>query len=154
MKLRDAVFALRVVRRREGDAAILYRRTYTPTPTAGSDRNSDGAARLRRVAALAPLAYTAATPLLRAALRGGGNTGRVLVPGPYQPLDADWGARIACFALVAVGLRDPDRLTRAASHLHYADGAECAWWLGMMTTTTGNGPRAVRALRILVEAVQ
>jgi len=154
VKLRDAVFALRVVRRREGDAAILYRRAYAPTLTPGDDPRSVGAARLRRAAALAPLAYTAGTPLLRAALRCAGGTGRVLVPGPYQPLDADWGARIACYALVAVGLRDPDRLIRAASHLQGADGAECAWWLGMMTTTTGNGPRAVRALRILVEAVQ
>ena len=29
MTVKDAAFALRVVRRREGDAAILYRRTLT-----------------------------------------------------------------------------------------------------------------------------
>jgi hypothetical protein len=43
-------------------------------------------------------------------------------------------------------------LHRAAASLQHADGAEAAWWFGLMTNTKGK--RAVRALRILVEAVK
>jgi hypothetical protein len=54
--------------------------------------------------------------------------------------------------LVAAGLRNSERLHRAAANLHHADGAEAAWWLGHMARPAGK--RAVRALRILVEAVK
>ena len=142
MKIREAPFALRVVRRREGDAALVYRRIL----------DAKHRERLTRMAALGPLTFTAAGPLLRAAIRATSGNGAQLKAGPFLPLDADWGARVACFALVATGLRDPERLHKAAENLRHADGAEVSWWLGQMTRTSGE--RAVRALRILVEAVQ
>ena len=145
LQLRDAPFAARVVRRAGGDAAIVYRRGL-------SDQRHE---RLVRIGALSPLAYTAGGALLRAALRdisGTRSGGPRLKPGPFYPLDADWGARIACYAFVAMGLRDAERLQRSADHLRNADGAEAAWWLGLMARPAGE--RAVRALRILTEAVQ
>ncbi len=142
MNVRKASFALRVVRRRTGDAGILYRRRLTPS----------GNERLDRVAPISPLAFSAASSLLRAAVRGLAGPAARLTTGPYHPLDNDWGARLACYALVASGLRNVDRLHRAAGHLLHADGAEAAWWLGLMAR---NGSRrAVRAFRILVEAVR
>jgi hypothetical protein len=72
--------------------------------------------------------------------------------GPFHPLESDWGPRVPCYALVAAGLRNAERLGRAAGHLQHADGAEAAWWLGIMARP--NGKRAVRALRILTEAVK
>ena len=143
--LRDAPFAVRIVRRAGGDAAIVYRRGL-------SDQRHE---RLVRIGALAPLAYTAGGALLRAALReisGVRSGGPKPQPGPFYPLDADWGARIACYAFVAASLRDVERLQRAADHLRNADGPEAAWWLGLMARAAGE--RAVRALRILTEAVQ
>lgn len=142
MKVRQASFALRVVRRRVGDAAVLYRRRLT----------LKGEERLDRVASISPLAFSAAAPLLRAAVGSVAGVGVRLTTGPFHPLDEDWGARVACYALVAVGLRNPERLHRAASHLQHADGTEAAWWLGLMARP--GGKRAVRALRILVEAVK
>ena len=142
MKVRKASFALRVVRRRRGDAAILYRRRLTPS----------GHERLDRVAPVSPLAFSAKAPLLRAAVRGSNGSAAKLAPGPFHPLDDDWGARVACYGLVASGLRNADRLHRAAAHLQDADGTEAAWWLGFMTRPSGK--RAVRALRILTEAVK
>lgn len=141
--VRDASFALRVVRRRGGDAAILYRRTL----------NARHEERLSRVGALSPLAYTAGLVLLRAAVRAAAGPGARLTAGPFHPLDPDWGARVACYALVVAGLRSGDRLHAAAVHLRDADGGEAAWWLALMTRTTG-GARARRALRILTEAVR
>jgi hypothetical protein len=67
-------------------------------------------------------------------------------------LDEDWGARVACYALVASGLRNAERLHRASTTLQHADGTEAAWWFGLMTNSKGK--RAVRALRILIEAVK
>jgi len=143
MSVREASFALRVVRRRIGDAAILYRRTLTA-------RHVE---RLTRITSISPLAFAAAMPLLRAAIRGsGGRAGVRLVPGPYYALDPDWGARVACYGLVASGLRNGDRLARSAAHLKDADAAEAAWWLSAMTRR--DGKRAVRALRILTEATR
>jgi hypothetical protein len=142
MKIREANFALRVVRRRAGDAAILYRRRLT----------AKGEERLDRIAAISPLAYAAGAPLLRSAVRATSGPGARLTTGPFHPLDADWGARVACYALVASGLRYAERLSRAASYLQHADGTEAAWWFGLMARP--NGKRAVRALRILVEAVK
>ncbi|MBM4273483.1 MAG: hypothetical protein FJ128_05125 [Deltaproteobacteria bacterium] len=142
MKIREASYAVRIVRRREGDAAILYRR--------GLDAKHRD--RLTRLAAIAPLALLAGAPLLRDAIRGSEGADATLTPGPFHPLTPEWGARVGCYALVAQGLKDPDRLARAARHLMAADGAEAAWWLGMMLNS--RGVRAVRALRILVEAVQ
>lgn len=143
MTIRQASFALRVVRRRGGDAGILYRRTLT----------AKRIERLTRIRAMSPLAFTAAMPLLRSAVRGsGGAAGVRLATGPYHPIDADWGARVACYALVASGLRDGARLARAAGQLKEADAAEAAWWLGAMTRRDGR--RAIRALRILTEATK
>lgn len=141
--VRQASFALRVVRRRQGDAGILYRRTLT----------ANRIERLTRIRAISPLAFAAASPLLRAAVRGsGGSAGVRLAAGPYHALDADWGARVGCYALVASGLRDGGRMARAAAQLRDADAAEAAWWFGAMTRRDGR--RAIRALRILTEATR
>jgi hypothetical protein len=142
MKVREASFALRLVRRRTGDAAILYRRRL----------DARGRERLTKVCAISPLAFVSGMSLLRAAHRAMAGPAPRLAAGPFHPLDGDWGARVACYGLVAAGLRNADRLHRAAVNLHHADGAESAWWLGLMTRT--GGKRAIRALRILVEAVK
>lgn len=142
MNIRRASFALRVVRRRDGDAAILYRRRLT----------EKGEERLDRVAAISPLAFSASQSLLRAAVRAISGPATKLSYGPFHALDADWGARVAAFSLIARGLRSADGLHRAASHLQHADGTEAAWWLGLMERP--GGKRAVRALRILSEAVK
>jgi hypothetical protein len=141
MKIREATFALRVVRRRGGDAAILYRRRLTPS----------GKERLDRISAISPLAFSSGGGLLRAAVRASAGSGAKLTSGPFHPLDADWGARVGCYGLVASGLRNAGRLNKAASHLQHADGTEAAWWLGLITRP--GGKRALRALRILTEAV-
>ncbi|QDV88976.1 hypothetical protein RAS2_00350 [Phycisphaerae bacterium RAS2] len=142
MKVRQAAFAIRVVRRRAGDAAILYRRTL----------NGHQDERLARVASISPLAYSSAAALLRGAVRATGGNGAKLTSGPFHPLDMDWGARVACYALVAMGLRNSQRLHTAAENLRQSDGTEAAWWFGLMTRP--GGKRATRALRILVEAVR
>lgn len=142
MKIREAGFALRVVRRQSGEAAIVYRRTL-------DERHEE---RLTRLAAIGPLAFTAGTALLREAVRATAGPKAALSQGPFHPLDLDAGARVACYALVARGLRDPSRLRRAADTLRRFDGTEAAWWLGRMTN--GSGARVARALRILVEAVR
>ncbi len=156
MSLREASFALRVVRRRSGEAAIVYRRML----------DGERGERLMRVAAISPLAFTAGATLLREAVGAAGRSApnvpppaqsvakvrpTALAPGPFYPLDPDWGARVACYALVAAGLRNAERLHRAAEHLRHAEGIEAAWWYGMMAN--GRGWRARRALRILIEAV-
>lgn len=137
---RAAPFALRIVNRSQGLAAIVYRRRV-------NERMQE---RFDRVAALSPLALTAASGLLRAGVRAAGGSAR-LQPGPFQPIDADWGARIAGFALVARGLRDARRLSKSAEHFRAADPAEAAAWFGRMQD--GRGRRWVRALRIITEAV-
>lgn len=142
MNIRQAPFALRVVRRHAGDAAILYRRRLT----------ASGSERLDRVAAISPLAFASAAPLLRSAVRGNGGSSGGLAYGPFHPLDHDWGARVACYALVARGLRNAAGMRRAADNLRHADGAEAAWWFGLLAD--GSSTRALRALRILVEAVK
>ena len=143
MSVREAAFALRVVRRRNGDAGILYRRTLTAARVE----------RLTRIRAISPLAFGAAMPLLRAAIRASGGTATArLATGPFHPLDADWGARVACYALVVSGLRDGTRMTRAAGHLKDSDAAEAAWWFAAMTRRDGR--RSIRALRIITEATK
>lgn len=142
MKIREAPFALRVVRRSGGDAAIVYRR----------ELDQKHRERLTRVAAISPLAFMAGAPLFRAAVRAVAGSKAALTIGPFHPMDEAWGARVACYALVSAGLRDPQRLSRAAQHLAQADGPEAAWWLGLLLNS--RGARALRALRILVEAVQ
>ena len=157
--VRAAPFALRIVQRKSGRAAIVYR------------RRADARARDRfqRLAAISPLGFTAALPLLwdavalsqtadpraqlTAPLPPGARNGRTvpLEAGPFHPLDADWGARVACFSLVASGLRDGERLLLAAEHLRTADPDEAALWLGRLTRQ--DNLRALRALRILTEAV-
>jgi hypothetical protein len=142
VRVREASFALRVVRRRAGDAAILYRRRLI----------SKGQERLDRVAAISSLAFAAGSPLLRAGIRAIAGSSAKLTTGPFHPLDADWGARVGCYALLAAGLRNAERLGRAATNLQHADGTEAAWWLGLMSRR--DGKRAIRALRILLEAVK
>lgn len=143
LDIRHAPFALRVVQRKDGKAAIVYRRTA----------DEQGRDRLQRVAAISALAYSAAAPLLFAATAADANRRPAdLQAGAFHPLPADWGARVACFALVAAGLRDAERLRRAAAHLRAADADEAAWWLGLMQRDNGE-QRATRALRILTEAV-
>lgn len=85
-------------------------------------------------------------------MRALAGAGAKLATGPYHPLDPDWGARIACYALVARGMRGAQRLHSAAENIRHTDGVEAAWWFGIMVN--GNRRRAVRALRILVEAVK
>ena len=140
--VRQALFALRVVQRRAGTAAIVYRRTL----------NKKMEERLTRVAAVGPLGYTSGLALLRASARASGDGRLRLAPGPYFPLDADWGVRVACYALVASGLRNAERMHRAATHLRQADPTEAAWWFVLMTGR--NSKRARRALRVLLEAVK
>ncbi len=143
MNIRAADFAVRIVRRKAGYAAIVYRRSL----------KTNGKERLTRVAALGPLAYSAGASLLRSTVSIPGKT-RVtrLEVGPFYPLDPDGGVRVACYALVARGLRDPNRLHHAADNLKRADATEAAWWFGLMSAAKGR--RAVRALRILLEAVK
>jgi hypothetical protein len=74
-----------------------------------------------------------------------------LSAGKFHALDAEWGARLALYALVSAGLRDAERLILAAGHLRSAHADEAAWWLGLLTRDDNH--RALRALRILVEAV-
>ena len=144
MKVRQASFALRVVRRRTGDAAILYRRTL----------NKKHEERLSRVVSISPLAFSAGAALLRAAVRGSEGPSAKLTTGPFHPLDDDWGARVACYAKIASGLRNANRLARAAANILQADGTEAAWWSGLMGRSNSSGVRATRALRILTEAVR
>jgi len=142
MRIRDASFALRVVRRRAGDAAILYRRRLT----------GKGQEKLDRIAPISPLAFSAGAALLRSAIRVCEGPSAKLTTGPFHPLDADWGARVACYSLIASGLRNAERLHKAAVNLQHADGTEASWWFGVMARPAGK--RAIRALRILVEAVK
>lgn len=142
MKIRQASFALRIVHRRSGEAAILYRRSLDV-------RQKD---RLTRIAPISPLAFSAGAGLLRSAVRETSGANARLVTGPFHPLDGDWGARVACYALMASGLRNADRLHRAAENMRNSDGAEAAWWFGIMTRP--GGKRAIRALRIIAEAVK
>lgn len=144
MRIRQASFGLRIVRRRSGDAAIVYRRSL----------NRRQEERLTRIASISPLALEAGSPLLREAVRVNEGPRARLSSGPFHPLDEDWGARVACYALIAAGLRDPGRLSRAAEHLRRADGTEAAWWFGLMHRSNGAASRAVRALRIMTEAVR
>lgn len=149
MKLtRSAPFAFRVTERRGGRAAIIYRRR--------PDRN--GRDRLQRIAALSPLAFTAGASILREAASksviGGASpaVNGALNPGGFYPMDSDWGSRVACFAMICAGLRDGERMLKAASRMREADANEAAWWLGMLQN--GESVRALRALRILTEAVE
>lgn len=140
MTIRDASFAVRIVKRKGGKAAIVYRRSLKPT----------GEERLTRVSAMGPLAFSVGSSLLRAAVRGA-NVAR-FEPGPFYPLDPDYGARVACYALLTSGLRSADAMHNAADALKRSDATEAAWWFGLMSGT--RRVRAIRALRILVEAVK
>ena len=142
MTTRQAPFALRVVQRNAGKAGIVYRRLLKP----------DCGERLDRIGSISTTAFSAAMPLLRTAVRAQEGPSAKLTTGPYHPLDLDWGARVGCYAFVASGLRNSERLRLAATTLQHADAPEAAWWLGLMMN--GYGGRAVRALRIIVEAVE
>jgi hypothetical protein len=68
-----------------------------------------------------------------------------------EAMRAEWGARLACLAIVSRGVRDHDRLAIAAGRITGLSGTDAAWWVGLLT---GPGAeRAARALRILTEAV-
>ena len=54
--------------------------------------------------------------------------------------------------ILRCGIRKASALHSAARGLKRADGTEAAWWLGLMGGS--RRIRAVRALRILVEAVK
>jgi hypothetical protein len=140
MTVREASFALRIVKRKAGTAAIIYRRSL----------KTNGEERLARVAAIGPLAFSAGASLLRASVREANVT--KLTPGPFYPLDQDYGARVACYALVTSGLRNVTAMHNAADSMKRADATEAAWWLGLMSGA--RRVRAIRALRILVEAVK
>lgn len=159
--IRYAPFALRVVNRANGRGAVIYRRRP----------DSRGRDRLQKLASISTLAFVAGTPLLRDAVsksvihapvsrrrqsrsQKSEESGRVngLQPGKFYPLDADWGARAACFAFVAFRLANAERLMKSADHFRHADPNEAAWWLGMLTRD--DNTRVLRALRILTEAVE
>lgn len=147
--LSKAPFALRVTQRKSGLAAIVYRR----------QADSRGRDRLQRLGDVPPLAYQAALPLLRQAVRASrlaepGRNGNEpdLAPGPYLPLDAQWGVRVACYAIITTRLYDGERMMLAAEHLRHADPDLLAWWLGLLLQRDNS--RALRALRILTEAVR
>jgi hypothetical protein len=159
--LRTAPFALRVVQRKEGRAAIVYQRRP----------DSKGRDRLQRVGAISPLAFTASSSLLVAAItkstfdsgkeqrssvkssKGQGRTSRAILSlGPFHPLDAEWGARVACYAIISSGLRDGEKIAYASRHMQHSDANEAAWWWGLLSQD--NNKRALRALRIITEAVQ
>jgi len=147
--VRSAPFALRIVQRSSGKAAIVYRRKV----------DVHGRDRLQRVASLSPLAFTAASGLLRDGVRNSMNEsaapkGRreVLSEGKFLALNEDWGARVACYALLVSGLWNPERILRAVGHFRHADPNEAAWWLGQLTRATSSRP--LRALRILTGIVE
>jgi hypothetical protein len=142
IKLKDAPFSFRVTFRKGGEAAVIYRRML--------DKKSKET--LQRIVAVSPQSFAAGKGLFRAAVKDlSGNVKEIGSDGHHHPLDADWGARIACFGFVAVGLADPEKIYRAASNLQHTDGAEAAWWLGKIWHSQTSRP--VRALRILVGAV-
>ncbi len=149
--LRDAPFALRITQRAGGKAANIYRREADP----------EGRDRLQRVGDLPPLAFQAALPMVREAIRagrqglipnGGSNGNGLMEPGAFKPLDSQWGVRVACYALVTASLRDGERMLLAAENLRHADPDQLAWWLGLLMQR--DNARVLRALRILVEAVR
>jgi hypothetical protein len=144
--IRRAPFAVRFVQRSAGLAAIVYARRTTD---GGKDR-------LQRIGAMGPLAVSAAAGFLRHAVQESGalkgSQADIVAPGPCRPLDAEWGPRVACYAIVTAGLRDAERLIRAAANLRAANADEAAWWLGLLSRSHDN--RALRALRILTEAVE
>ncbi|MEE9166549.1 MAG: hypothetical protein V3U24_03675 [Candidatus Neomarinimicrobiota bacterium] len=141
MNIREAPFALRVTRRNEGLAGIVYRRS---SGTNGQDH-------LHRIAALSPSAFSTGR-LLLAKGNLAVNGSRKLAPGPFIPLDENWGSRFACYAIITSGLRYPEKMLKAAEHFVQADGSEATWWLGVLTRAENS--RSVRALRILTEAVE
>jgi hypothetical protein len=150
MKLiRSAPFAFKVLDNSSGRTAVIYRRR----------RDAAGRDRLQRIAKLSPLAFTAGMSLLKDAaaksiIAGSSpqaNNG--FLPGKLYPMDSDWGSRVACFSFITAGLRNAERILKAAAHMREADGNDAAWWLGMLWND-GKDKRALRALRILAGAVK
>ncbi len=141
MKIREAQFALRVVQRTSGKAAIVYRRQI-------DDNQRE---RLMRVGAISSFAFIAGKSFLQEAVKAVNKKAGKLPTGPFHPLDEEWGPRVACYALVGSGIVDTDKLYKASENLRRSDSAEAAWWLGLMTRT--NNSRPTRALRIIAEAV-
>lgn len=143
MTAEDRTAYILKIRRSKGEiVGTLYRRHL----------DNQDEEKITRLAGISPRALLSGYPLLRVAVQDSQKQELLLEAGKCYELETDWGVRVACYALVASGLRDDDRLRQAAANLQYCDGAEAAWWLGLMTRP--NGLRAVRALRILVEAVK
>lgn len=136
--LRNSNFALRVVQRKSGTAGHIYQRKP----------DVNGRNRLQRIATLSPLAFSAGLGFLKESAEMNGQ----LEVGPYYPVGDDWGARVACYAMVSSRLSDAERLIRSASNFRDADPNEASWWLGRLMRD--NGSRTLRALRILSEAVK
>ena len=142
IELKNAPFSFRITFRKGGEAAIIYRRML--------DKRSRET--LQRIVAVSPQALAAGRGLFNAAVKDiRGNSNTVVSNGHHQSLDADWGARIACFGFVSSGLADPEKIYRAAINLQHTDGSEAAWWLGKIWNSQTSRP--IRALRILVGAV-
>ena len=155
MTLKEAPYAVRATRRNGAEVVHVYRR----------EPDAKRRDRLQRLVTLGPLARQAGEALLRRAVdadpkppvarRRGKGTGRPavwpLAVGPFRAVTAEWGARIALFALVARGLRDAARLPLAAGHVAEMTGTDAAWWVGLATGARAD--RGLRALRILVDAV-
>lgn len=131
-------FTIRLMRRREGMVGHIYQRQV----------DARGRYRLQRIGALNPLALRAASSMLRQALP---HAKTELQQGKHYPLSEAWGTRLACYALLTAGLRNAERLARAAWHMERADPIEAAYWLGRLQHAGDSRP--LRALRILVEAV-
>ncbi len=102
IELKNAPFSFRITFRKGGEAAIIYRRML--------DKRSRET--LQRIVAVSPQAFAAGRGLFNAAVKDiRGNSNTVVSNGHHQSLDADWGARIACFGFVSSGLADPEKST-------------------------------------------
>jgi len=177
--LKDAPYALRLTRRDGAEVVHVYRRQPDANHrdrlqrlvTLGPLARQAGEALLRRAVDDGQIVPTPAlqgrrkgwgspdgtspadpSPTVRGRGKGAGPAKAWPLPvGPFRAVSAEWGARVALFALVARGLRDASRLPLAARHVAEMSGTDAAWWVGLAT-----GPRAdrgLRALRILTDAV-
>jgi len=137
-------FGVRFFKCNTGYTGVVYRRGPAAN---GSDR-------LQRTSRISALAVSAGANLIRQAVDASSENARGIASGPVQALNSDWGPRVACYALVAEGLRDVDMLATAAAEMRVMPPDEAAWWLGQISVTSDRGMRARRALRILIGAVK
>jgi hypothetical protein len=155
--LKEAPYALRVTRRDGAEVVHVYRR----------EPDANHRDRLQRLVTLGPLARQAGEALLRRAVdgapdptlpagrrrarRAAGPAPWPMPVGPFRAVSAEWGARVALYALVTRGIRDATRLPLAARHVVEMSGTDATWWVGL--TTGARAERGIRALRILTDAV-